>query len=119
MAVTRLGLHGGPRPPYAGFTARDPSVVVEVGTPITNAGVTATLSNYEVDPMSGFRQYPINDPYSKLKKRWDGQFVRTKSMDPRHPQEFVKSRGNHPQTGPQSTERDDTFIDVAVSADDL
>jgi len=93
---------------------------VTTGTPITNSGATTSLqSNYEICPVSGFKLYPRGDRLTEYRKRWDGQWVRAESLDPRHPQEFIRSRGNEPQRGPKSPEPDDVFISTAVTPDDL
>lgn len=83
---------------------------------VLNADATTDVPvNYEVDPVSGFKAYP-----SDLVQRWDGQWVRKESLDPRHPQEFAGSRrGSEGSTGGVSPEPSDTFISTSVSPEDL
>ena len=75
--------------------------------------------NYEIDPMSGFKQYPYWDRLSKLRQRWDGQWVRSDSLDPRHPQDFIKSRGSDISRNIDSPEPDDNFISTSIAPEDL
>jgi hypothetical protein len=90
-------------------------IPVDIGTPITNANATADVpTNYEICDRTGFRQYPWH-----LKKQWDGHYVRSKSFENRHPQEFVRSRGGDKQKGPQSPEGDDSFIATSIAPEDL
>ena len=91
------------------------------GTPITNSTATKDVpKNYEICQQSGFRQYPRHDPLSKMRVQWNGLGVRAASLDVRHPQEFVKSRGGEPQRGPQSPEENDSFLATnEVTTDDL
>jgi len=92
----------------------------DLGSLIVNANATTDVpSNYEIDPISGFRQYPIFDPLSKMRRRWDGEWTRAASLDERHAQEFVKSRGGDSQRGGVSPEQDDSFISTSVSPEDL
>ena len=85
------------------------------GTPITNAQATADVpTNYEICSRSSFRQYPgelVRDGY--------GELVRKKSMDERHPQDFVRSRGGDRQRGSVSPEGDDTFIVTSIAPESL
>lgn len=92
----------------------------DAGTAITNATATTNVpTNYEICPISGFRQWPQWDSISRIRKRWDGQYVRAESLDSRHPQEFVESRGNVRQEGPQHAEPEDVFIADSVAPEDL
>lgn len=92
------------------------AAVVDV---ISNSTASEVPSNYECDPMSGFKQYPTLDSTSRFMMRWDGQYVRQESLDPRHPQEYVQSGENAPQDGPQNPEPDDTFLSSTVGPEDL
>jgi hypothetical protein len=89
--------------------------VADPGTGITNANATADVpTNFEICDRTGFKQYPHH-----LKRQWDGHYVRSKSIENRHPQEFVKSRGGDKQKGPQSPEGDDSFVAVSIAPEDL
>jgi hypothetical protein len=91
----------------------------EAGTTIANANATSVLSSYEICQRTGFRQYPTWDPLSKMRIQWDGLGVRADSLDHRHPQDFVKSRGNDHQEGPQNPESDDMFLTATIAPEDL
>jgi len=98
-----------------GYTSAD---AADAGTKILNAGATETRSNYEICPVSGFRQYPRDHELSQFKIRWDGQYARQDSLDPRQPQDDVESGRSAPQEGPQNPEADDQTVPT-VTQDDL
>ena len=90
------------------------------GTAITNTGAEANAnSGYSIDPVSGFKMLPFSHPHSKLRKRWDGQIIRLGSLDKRHPQEFIESRGDRSQRGPESPESDPVYVSTSTSPSDL
>ena len=84
-------------------------------TDITNDNAVLVPSNYEICQRSGFRV-----PIGELVKEWDGGWVRRQSYDPRHPQDFVRSKPerSHPHHSPEPT---DAFIadDAQIEASDL
>jgi hypothetical protein len=89
------------------------------GTEVVNDGAEAsTNSGYELCPVSGFKQYPLRDPFSQMRERWDGEIVRGKSLDMRHPQEYLTSLSSR-QTGPQHPEPSTDTEVGTVSQDDL
>jgi hypothetical protein len=77
------------------------------------AASTNVPTNYEIDDRTGFRLEP-----GESIRDWYGMRTRKKSADPRHPQELVRSRSDK-FPGSISPEQDDTFIETAVTADDL
>ena len=79
---------------------------------IINDNTTSAPSNYLMCDRTNFK-------VDELKKEWTGLMVRPESLEERHPQEFVKSRGGEREYGPQNPEPDNTFISTAVSIDDL
>lgn len=87
----------------------------QTGTEIVNTDSTTSVPvNYEICQVSGTRQLP-----SEIVKRWDGAWVREKSNDSRHPQEFLRSRSDK-LIGSFSPEPDDTFLaDGEVKVSDL
>lgn len=87
------------------------------GVTIENASAVDGVTNYEIDDRTGFKVYPAWHPLSKTKE--DGYGWRTREGDARHPQEFVKSRGNDKQRGPQNPEPSDSFISTSVGPEDL
>lgn len=51
-------------------------------------------------------------PSSEMRKRWDGAMVCQKDWEPRHPQTFLRLKGEH-QTPPfVRNETDDVFVSV-------
>lgn len=109
----------------AGFTVGllgvfgDPVPEVDKGTPITNSQAAAFRSNFEICARTGFRQLPTWHPDSKFMRDGYGEYVRTKSADERHPQDFVKSRGGDKQIGSVSPEPDNVFISTSIAPEDL
>ena len=84
------------------------------GTPILNANATAGPTNNEICQRTGFRLYP-----GELMRDGYGELMRGKSVDERHPQDFVRSRGGDRQRGSVSPEQDNVFISVSVTAESL
>ena len=75
-------------------------------TEITNTNATTDVpTNYEICERTGFRVKP-----GTLVKEWDGVMVRPESYEPRHPQDFVRSRPEA-QRGSVRPEQTDQFID--------
>lgn len=90
------------------------------GTDITNDGATTDNPvNYELCQRTGFRMYPTHDPLSKMRIEWTGYGVRAASLDMQNPQDYVASRGNDRQIGPQSPENNDRFIGDSIAPEDL
>jgi len=87
----------------------------QTGTEIVNSAADKTNpTNYEICQVSGIRVLP-----SEIMRRWDGAWVREKSNDPRHPQEFLRSRSDK-LVGSVAPEQEDTFLaDNEVQASDL
>lgn len=57
---------------------------------------------------------------SKMRKRWDGEFVSTEAWEPRHPQEFVKGRPDKQSVPIARPEQPDTFLSTnEVTAESL
>ena len=57
---------------------------------------------------------------SKTQKEWNGLWVCNKCYEPRHPQDFVKSRKDLQAVPDPRPEQPDSFLaDNAVTADDL
>lgn len=85
------------------------------GTDITNSTATTDVpTNYEVCQLSGFK-------YKRgvLIRRWDGLWVHPDFNEPKHPQEFVRSRPEH-LTGSIRPEQEDVFLTTnEVQAEDL
>ena len=79
---------------------------------IINNNTTSAPSNYLHSDRTNFR-------VDELKTEWTGMMVAPEEWEPRHPQEFVKTRGGEREYGPQNPEPDNTFISTAVSIDDL
>lgn len=79
---------------------------------LVNDKATSAPSNYLMCDRSNFK-------VDELKTEWTGLMVRPEDWEPRHPQEYVKSRGTQKDIGPQSPEPDNVFITTAVSIDDL
>ena len=80
---------------------------------------TSVPKNYEICPVSGFRQYRVEDRLSRLMERWDGQWVRVESLDPRHPiDDLQQSKVTEKQKGPQFAEASDTFYS-SIAPEDL
>lgn len=86
---------------------------------ITNANAEDGVGYYEICQRTGFKQYPLWHPLSKMTRDGYGEYVREKSKDSRHPQDFVRSGKNEPQTGPQNPEATDVFLSAIVTASDL
>lgn len=84
-------------------------------TDITNDNAVEVPSNYEVCQRTGFRV-----PVGELAKEWSGAWVRKQSLDPRHPQDLVRSKldKGKPSVSPAPT---DVFIadDEQIEASDL
>ena len=85
-----------------------------VGQTITNANATAGPTNYEICQRTGFRQYP-----GELMRDGYGELIRPKSVDERHPQDFVRSRGGDRQRGSVSPEQNNSFIVTSIAPEDL
>lgn len=103
-------------PDGAGLTASAGGVRFDndVGVDIVNLTAEArALSGSEIDDITGFRLLP-----RKSVRDWRGYRTRSESADRRHPQEYIESRGNRPQTGSQSPEDDDIDY-VPITPDDL
>jgi hypothetical protein len=92
--------------------------VAASGTEITNTTADDSVtSNYLIDDRTGFREY-VNDGLVN-DGHMPGMMMRKKSMDPRHPQESLRSRGEN-QRGSVSPEQDDSFLTTnEVQAGDL
>lgn len=73
----------------------------------------------EICDRTGFKMYPWWHPLSELVEDGYGNYVRAKSADSRHPQDYVRSRGNDKSEGPQSAEGSDVFISTSISPEDL
>ncbi len=56
---------------------------------------------------------------SDTRKRWDGLRVCSKDFENRHPQDFVRGRHDRQIVRDARPEAPDTFISVAVTANDL
>lgn len=91
----------------------------ELGTIIENLDAVEIRSDYEICQRTGFRQLPEFHPLSDFIRDGYGEYVRRKSVDSRHPQDYGRSRGNDRQEGPQNPESDDNFLTTTVEADDL
>jgi len=90
------------------------------GTDITNDGATTDNPvNYEICDRTGFRQLPQIDRLSKMRREWTGYGVRAASLDIQQPQDYVASRGNDRNLGPQSPENNDRFIGDSIAPEDL
>ena len=111
--------------PASAFTlgaaiAANPTITVTnvavVGTAITNSDSTDSVtSNYVIDDRTGFKMYPgelVKDGHIP------GFMTSKKAHDPKQPQENIRSVGDR-QRGPESPELDNTFIETAISSDDL
>lgn len=83
---------------------------------ITNSDATTDVpSNYLICDRTGFK-IPVSEG---LVEEWNGRMVRKESWEARHPQDFVKGRGETLNGSPRP-EQEDTFVDVGeVSASDL
>lgn len=103
---------------YAGNAISGPPSAVEAWSEaamvalIINNNTTIEKSNYMHSDRSNFR-------FDELKTEWTGSMVGPDEWEPRHPQEFVKSRGTQKDIGPQSPEDNNNFLTTAVSGDDL
>jgi hypothetical protein len=87
---------------------------------ITNSQATDDVpTNFEICQRTGFKQLPVWHPDSKLIEDGYGDYVRTKSYDSRHPQDYVASRGNDRQEGPQNPELDNLFLTATIAPEDL
>lgn len=76
-------------------------------------------TRYEICQRTGFRQLPTWHPYTDFSIDGYGEYVRKRSVDPQHPQDKIKSRGNAAQKGPQFAEADNTFLSDTVDVEDL
>lgn len=84
------------------------------GGPVNSQATSDVPTNYDLCQRTGFRQYPgelVRDGY--------GEYVRGRSSDERHPQDFQRSRGGDRQRGSVSPEQDDTFIATSIAPEDL
>ena len=79
---------------------------------ITNDNTTSAPSNDLHSDRTNFR-------VDELKTEWTGMMVAPEEWEPRHPQEYVKSRGGEKEYGPQNPEPDDNFLAAVVGIDDL
>lgn len=93
--------------------------VFDYGVLITNPNASDGVTNYQVDQRTGFKELPSWHPNSEIVEDGYGKHVRKKSADPRHPQDFVRSGRNAPQSGPQNPETSDSFISDSVGPEDL
>lgn len=80
-----------------------------------NVNVVDIPSNDEICDRTGFKV-----PRGTLRKEWNGAMVRPESWEPRHPQDFVRARPEHPKGSPRP-EQPDVFIqdDGQVAVNDL
>lgn len=80
-----------------------------------NPNVVDIPSNDEICDRTGFKV-----PRGTLRKTWDGLMVRPQSWEPRHSQDFVRPRPEHPKGSPRP-EPEDVFIedDEQVEVSDL
>jgi hypothetical protein len=86
---------------------------------IVNSQATDGVTNKELCQRTGFQQLPSWHPDTQFMRDGYGEYVRRKSRDDIHPQDYVQSRGNDKQYGPQNPEDYNNFIAVSVSAEDL
>jgi hypothetical protein len=83
---------------------------------IVNENAVDGVGYYEICQRTGHKMLPIWHPHSQFTVDGYGDYVRKKSVDPKHPQDDIGSRGNDYQAGPQNPEdNDDDFIAVSVS----
>lgn len=94
-------------------------VVPNEGTTIENTNASTYRSNFEIDDRTGFKKYPSWHPLSRVVRDGYGWRTDSRSADDRHPQEFVRARGNDKADGPQFAEPDNTFVSTSVSPEDL
>ena len=82
----------------------------------TNADATTDVpNNYLICDRTGFRVTVAEG----LKEEWNGLMVWAESWEPRHPQDFVRSKGEQ-ITGSIRPEQDDNFLTTnEVTAADL
>ena len=91
--------------PSGTFTAYEP----------TNANTIDGVTNNEICDRTGFRV-----PVGTLRREWNGAMVRPESWEPRHPQEFVRSRTEKAEGSPRPEQTDEFIADDAqISATDL
>lgn len=64
---------------------------------------------------TGFRQ-PVS---SGLRKEWTGAMIRPQSWEPRHPQDYVRAKAEHPQGSPRPEPADRFLSTNEVSTEDL
>jgi len=87
------------------------------GTTIENTSATTSPPvNYEICDYSGFRA-----KRGTLVKTWDNRYVLPEFWEPRHDQDFVRSRPEQLNRGairPDDTGRE-IFITTTITADDL
>ena len=74
--------------------------------PVNLDATTDNPSNYLICQRSGFRV----SVEEGLMQTWDGLWVRKEDWEPRHPQDFVRSRPETNQRGSVSPEQPDSFI---------
>ena len=91
----------------------------EVDEPTNNDASEDAKSRYEICARSGFKQYPIWHPDSKLVRDGYGDFVRIQSYDDRHPQEFIRSSVDMQEGLERPEPATDSFISASVVAEDL
>lgn len=88
--------------PEIGQSVNDPS--------ITNSSATTDVpSNYLICDRTGFK-VRVKDG---LRKEWNGWMVRAESWESRHPQDFVRSRGEDLEGSPRP-EHADRFIGTDI-----
>jgi hypothetical protein len=87
---------------------------------IANATATSDVPTYnEICQRTGFKQLPEWHPLSDFTTDGYGEWVRRKSADAQHPQDFVGQVESEMGEGPQFAEPDNTFLSTSISAEDL
>ena len=91
------------------------ATVTPGATPVNTNTVIGYPDNELVCDRTGF----VVSRAEGLVREWNGLMVRKKSFEKRHPQDFVRSRGEQ-QTGSIRPEQPDTFLSTnEVSVSDL
>ena len=71
---------------------------------ILNSQAVDGVGKYEICQRTGFKMLPVWHPDSKFIVDGYGDYVRRKSADDRHPQDYLASGRNVPHIGPQNPE---------------
>lgn len=114
--LLQIVVGGVPQPAAAALSITGISPDVEVansGTAITNPDASLYPSRYEQCDYTGFRVLP-----GELVETGYGKYVRPKSFESKHPQDFVRSVKERRKEGPQRPEQDEEFVDT-ITAEDL